>query len=80
MPWFQCWVKHNDPINQVSIMQRCDPVIQQFGSLPCAPDGTPVVDTDGSIEVRSFNAVGFSMTKTYLEGQGFTIVRELAND
>jgi len=83
MEWFQCWVKHNDPsVDQVSLMQRADPILQRFGSLPCAPppDGIPVVEADGTIEVRSFNTVGFDMTKRYLEDQGFEIVKEQTND
>ena len=80
MKWFQCWVSH--PVaDAVTIMKHCDPVIQRFGSVPCAPDGTPVRDADGFIEVRNYaNEMGFGMTKSYLQDQGFVIEREQENE
>lgn len=81
--WYQVWVKH-ETADAVAVMKRCDPVIQRFGSLPCAPDGVPIgvpiLNLDGTIEVRSFNEMGFQMTKKYLEDQGFIIDRELENE
>lgn len=78
--WFQCWVKHVDPlVDQIVMMQRCDPILQRFGVLPCAPTGIPEVDSDGTIEVRGYSAMGFNMAKSYLKEQGFDIVREQTN-
>lgn len=77
--WYQIWVKHKDS-NTVQIMKRCDPVLQSFGSVPCAPEGTPILNMDRTIEVRSYNKAAFSITKKYLEDQGFIIEREQENE
>lgn len=77
--WYQVWVKH-ETADPIEVMKRCDPVLQRFGSLPCAPDGTPVLNPDRTIEVRSFNEMGFQMTKNYLEDQGFIVDREQENE
>ena len=80
MNWYQCWVSHPSG-RVVQIMKHCDPLIQRFGSVPCAPDGIPVQDADGTIEVRNFGSeLGFSMTKSFLEDQGFVIEREQVNE
>lgn len=77
--WYQVWVKH-ETADAVAMMQRCDPIIQRFGSIPCAPDGVPILNPDGTIEVRSFNEMGFRMTKEHLKEQGFTIEHEQENE
>ena len=79
MRWWQMWVSH-PTADAVNMMKHCDPMIQRFGSVPCAPDGIPVRDEDGTIEVRTYGSeLGFSMTKSYLQDQGFVIERERAN-
>lgn len=60
-------------------MKQCDPILQRFGAVPKAPDGVPIVDPDGTIEVRGYNQLGFRMAKQYLVDQGFIIVREQEN-
>jgi len=79
MRWWQMWVSH-PKADAVRLMERCDPVIQRFGSVPCAPDGIPVRSADGTIEVRTYGSeMGFRMTKSYLQDQGFVIEREQDN-
>lgn len=79
--WFQFWVRHSDPlVNQIALMKICDPVLQMFTSVPKAPYGTPITDADGTIEIRSYKELGFSMAKQYLIDQGFIIVREVVNE
>lgn len=77
--WYQMWVKH-ETADVVQMMKRCDPVLQGFNSLPCAPDGTPIREADGTVQVRSFNEMGFRMAKSYLKDQGFVIEREQENE
>ncbi len=76
--WYQMWVKH-ETADVVQKMSYCDPALQQLGSLPCAPDGVPIKNPDGTIEVRSYSQMGFRMAKQYLQSQGFTIEREQEN-
>lgn len=76
--WYQMWVKHETG-DAIQVMSRCNPILQRLGSLPCAPSGAPIRNKDGTIEVRSYNEMGFRMAKNYLEDQGFTIEREQEN-
>lgn len=76
-PWYQIWIKCDGDV--VQKVQACEPILMQFNSLPCAPNGTPVLNKDGTIEIRSYNEVGFRMTKEYLRSQGFSIERETEN-
>lgn len=76
--WYQMWVKH-ETANPVALMTHCDPILQRFTSAPCAPEGRPVLEGDGTIEVRSYNESGFHLAKRYLKEQGFVIVREKEN-
>lgn len=76
--WYQMWVKH-ETANPVALMIRCYRILQRFTSVPCAPEGRPVLEGDGTIEVRSYNESGFHMAKRYLKEQGFVIVREKEN-
>ena len=77
--WYQMWVSHSSR-DIVSIMTHCDPLLQKLGALPRAPNGIPIMDEDGTIELRAFNKMSFEMAKKYLEDQGFSIVREQEND
>lgn len=78
--WFQMWVKHKDlMVDQIAVMKRCDPMLQRFCCVPNAPGGTPVTQAGGIIEVRGYNEAGFRMSKSYLQDQGFEIVREKEN-
>lgn len=76
--WFQMWVRHEG--NTIEVMKHCDPVLQHLGSIPATSHGVPVQEEDGTIEVRSYNEMGFRMAKNYLKEQGFIIVREQRND
>lgn len=79
--WYQMWVRHSQKnVNAVSAMKQCDPILQMFGALPCAPNGTPIMEDDGTIEVRAYNKMGFWMAKSYLTEQGFVVEREQEND
>ncbi len=78
--WFQMWVRHKDSmVDQIAVMKRCDPALQELGCVPNAPDGIPVVQEGGVIEVRGYSEMGFKMSKRYLQGQGFEIIREQEN-
>lgn len=78
--WYQVWVTHSTTDVAVAIMQRCDPVIQRFTGLVCAPEGASILNDDGTIEVRAYNEHGFRYIKKYLKEQGFTIDREQENE
>ena len=78
-PWYQLYVRHQ--IDTTGVMQRCDPILQRFGALPCAPDGRVISEPDGSVEVRVFSGeFGLNMVKDFLKDQGFTVEREVKND
>ena len=78
--WYQFWVRHETPAVAVSVMKRCDPILQRFGAVPCAPNGTPIKEADGTIEVRAYSKGGFEMAKHYLQDQGFSVERVQVNE
>lgn len=80
--WIQLWVQLKDGVvaNPVDLMKQCDPILQQFGAIPCAPNGVPVRSTHGTIEVRVYSEAMVRMIKNYLSDSGFKIVREQVNN
>ena len=48
--------------------------------MPCAPDGIPIVNADGTIEVRVYSEAMVGVVKNYLKDSGFDVVREQIND
>ena len=78
MKWYQLWVKNDECHLILALMKRIDPYLQQFGAVPKAPEGTPLVEPDGTIEVRSYIDPYFA--KLCLDEYGFTIVKEQEND
>lgn len=79
--WIQLWVKH-PTADAVRVMHNIDPLLQRFGALPCAPPpaGIPIMEEDGTIEVRVFSEFALSMVKAFLKDNGFVIEREREND
>lgn len=80
MKWYQLWVSR--PNGQaVELMKRIDPLLQKLGALPCAPDGTPIMNGDGTIEVRVYSGgTGLDIAKKYLADSGFVVERETENE
>ena len=74
--WHQLWVRGPEGVDPVKLMGRCDPLLQRFGAVPKAPEGVPLLEPDGTIEVRVYGG-GLTLVKRLLEQEyGFTIERE----